>query len=89
MPAIYGTISAPAHVFSSAARQAFFLFSASASSNIFRDPIFHNSKTLIELKLNVSVVCCPLSVANLTRFIRRYDNALAEDLSIKTLIPLN
>ena len=36
--------------------------------------------TLIELKLNVSVVCCPLSVVNLTRFIRRYDNALAEDL---------
>jgi len=36
--------------------------------------------TLIELKLNVSVVCRPLSVVNLTRFIRCYDNALAEDL---------
>ena len=36
--------------------------------------------TLIELKLNLSVVCCPLSVVNLTRFIRRYDNTLAKDL---------
>jgi hypothetical protein len=35
---------------------------------------------LIELKLNESVVCCPLSVVNLIRFIRPYDNALAEDL---------
>ena len=50
---------------------------------VVKSPIYgvaDRTHTLIELKLNMSVVCCPLSVVNLTRFIRRYDNALAEDL---------